>query len=73
MREMDSQAAKYMLERYESKWLGAGVYLYDLCVNTSTGLQASAAVINAELMRAEEDCTLIPEEEFSPCHLPLLR
>jgi hypothetical protein len=53
VREMDSQAAKYMLERYESEWLRAGVYLYDLCVNTSTGLQASATVINAELMRAE--------------------
>lgn len=68
MREMDSQAAKYMIEPYESKWLGAGVYLYDLCVNASTELQASAAVINVELMRGEEDC--IPEEEFSPCHLP---
>ncbi|MGC2490572.1 MAG: hypothetical protein WA412_17990 [Candidatus Sulfotelmatobacter sp.] len=65
---MDSQAAKYMLERYEGEWVGAGVHLYDLCVNTSTGPQTSAAVINAELMRAEEDC--IPEEEFSPCHLP---
>jgi cytidylate kinase len=69
VREMDSQAAKYMLEHYESEWLGAGLYSYDLCVNTSTGLQASAAVINAELMRAEENCTRIAEE-LSPCHLP---
>ena len=70
MREMDPQAAKYMLERYDSEWLGWAFTSDDLCVNASTGLQASAAVINAELMRAEEDCTLIPEGEFSPCHLP---
>lgn len=70
MREMDSQAAKYMLQRYASERLGAGVYLYDFCVNTSTRLQAGAAVITTEPMRAEEDCTLIPKEAFSPCQPP---
>ena len=70
VRQMDSQAAKYMIEHYEDQWLGAGLYLYDLCVKTSAGLRASAAFVSAELMLLEENCTAMPEEEFSPCQLP---
>ena len=73
VRQMDSQAAKYMIEHHEEQWLGADLCLYDLCVNTSAGLRASAACVSAELMLAEENCTAMPEEEFSPCQLQPLR
>lgn len=66
LRQMDSQTAKYMLKHYEGEWLGTG--LYDLCVNTSTGLDGAAALINAELTHAEESCTPAVQE-LSPCHL----
>jgi len=66
VREMDSQAAKYMHEHYESPRFGADLHLYDLCVNSSTGIQASAALINAKLMCVEENFTPVSEEEFSP-------
>lgn len=67
VKEMDAHAANYMVEHYESEWLGAGLF-YDLCVNTSNGLHASAALIHAEVTHGEKRCTPIAEEELSPCH-----
>jgi CMP/dCMP kinase len=69
LRKMDVQTARYMLEHYESEWLGMDLYLYDLCVNSSTGLDAAAALITAELMPTEKSCTPTAEEEPLPCHL----
>ncbi|HEY1471767.1 MAG TPA: cytidylate kinase-like family protein [Candidatus Acidoferrum sp.] len=71
LQQLDSQVTKYVLEHYESEWLGAGLCLYDLCINTSTGLDAAVARIDAELMFTQESCTATPEV-FSPCH-PLHR
>jgi len=69
LRQMDLQSAKYTLEHYGSEWLGVGLYLYDLCVNSCMGLDAAAALINAELALLENRGTP-PVHELSPCHAP---
>jgi len=69
LKQMDLQTAQYTLKHYGSEWLGAGLCLYDLCVNTSTGLDAAAALINTELALLEEG-GIPPAQELSPCHAP---
>ena len=59
-----------MIEHYESEWLEPGLDLYDLCVNSSIGLDAAVPLIDANLMFVEENCTATAQKEFLPCHAP---
>jgi len=64
----DSQHAESIRQQYRRDWLDP--MLYDLCVNTSIGLDRAATLINEAVVFPGTGWTPTTEEEVPLCHLP---
>ena len=63
---MDSQRAEYIRQYYRRDWLDP--MLYDLCVNTSIGLDRAATLVNDAVVFSDTSWTPTEEEEVPACY-----
>jgi len=63
---LDSQGGEYIRQYYGRDWLDP--LLYDLCVNTSIGLDRAATLINDAVVFSDTSGTPTAKEEVSGCH-----
>ena len=63
---LDSQRGEYIRQYYGRDWLDP--LLYDLCVNTSIGLDRAATLINDAVVFSDTSGTPTAKEEVSACH-----
>jgi cytidylate kinase len=64
---LDSQRAEYIRQHYGRDWLDP--MLYDLCVNTSIGLDRATTLINEAVVFPDTSWTPTTEKEMPLCHL----
>jgi cytidylate kinase len=64
LRWMDAQRAEYIRHYYWRDWLDP--MLYDLCVNTSIGLDRAATLITDAVVFPDTRCPRVTEEEVLP-------